>query len=172
MIIVGLLIFAMIAYVHPRFMQGAKGWTILGTLFMLLGGFGFLLVGAIPQHTLDFISKRFHEISAEIGGGGVIIGAMFYGLASVRGKLTVNRKICWLIFMMYLTFIVLLLSSLYGAYIMGIDPHWGDSFSTPQNFSPYFAFAIWEKIGYWLMVSYLGLMGVLLPDNVENLKSH
>ncbi len=54
MIIVGLLIFAMIAYVHPRFMQGAKRMDYPGYFIYAFGGFWIFTCWCHPPAYIGF----------------------------------------------------------------------------------------------------------------------
>jgi len=160
----GLLTIAMIVYVHPRLAHVKKGITIFGTFWMLVGAIGFLLVGLVPQHTLDFISPRFHEISAVVALIGALFGAAFYGLAMITGKPPLNRKLFILITVLMWGLIGLIVLSAGGAYLVfGTD--WAGQTPIP-NLSPLFSIAICEKVGFWVWIAYMGLIGALIPDHL------
>ena len=169
MVTAGTLIIIMICYVHPRLVQVKKGFTRFGTFWMVIGGIGLLLVGLVPQHTLDFISSKFHEYSAIVGAVGVLFGAGCYGLTVIKGKIPVNRKLNIGITVMWWTLIALIVISVAGAY-GGINPDWSGQDPIP-GVSPFFSIAIWEKTAFWVMVTYLGLIGALVPDRIEPPKS-
>jgi hypothetical protein len=162
MVLAGSLVLIMMLYSHPRIAQGKKFWARFGSFWMLLSGIGFLLTGLIKQHTLDFISTKFHEITAAVGAFSIFVGAACYGLATLQNKIPVKKNICIITFIVFMGLFIAMIVSAAGAFLV-YDFNW--STQTPQpGVSPFFCMSLLEKIGYVVLVVYLGLMGLLLPD--------
>ena len=162
MVVLGVLVLILMLYAHPRLAQGKKFWIRFGSLWMLIGAIGFLLTGLIPQHTLDFISTKFHEDTAAVGALGAFLGAICYGLGGRINKAPLNRTVCLIIFIMWVVFFVIILVSAYGGYFI-YHINWSNQQTPLANVNPFFGMSLLEKIGFWMLVAYLGLMGPLFP---------
>jgi hypothetical protein len=171
MAISGLIMIPTIIYVHPKLWKYSRLNTALGTIFMILGVIGFLLVGLIPNDTLDI--EKFHEISAGVGFLGVAIACMFYFFAIKIRKIPVNLKLFNIMIIVWWTGILLTgiffaIASLYydPTYDLGwYNYEWGLA-GVPVIFS----FALWERVMYCIMFLALWAGVKMIPERTEDTK--
>ncbi|HMF34491.1 MAG TPA: hypothetical protein VKK79_23920 [Candidatus Lokiarchaeia archaeon] len=177
MVTLGLIFFPTILYVHPRLSQYRMRLTRLGSFWMAIGGIGFLLVGFVPQGTLDFllpsvgsggilhyIVEKFHEVCTGMGVIGVLFGQIVYWIAIRNGKVPVNHKLDVLNICIWWGAFILGAISAGGAYLV-FQTDWTGQI--PLNISLFFTFGVWERIFYGLIVSYFGIIGLMIPDRLD-----
>ncbi len=166
MVISGIVIIPVALNVQKIFLELQKGNGLFGILFLYIGAIGFLLTGLIPDDTLPI--NKLHEITAGLGFGGVMFAAFFLFWASLKGMETkIDKKSLIIITILWwipliLTIIAyawaeLVIKEQYDLGWYGIE--WGNA-----GISPFFSFAVWERILYVVMFAYLWL----LPKSIKN----
>ncbi len=167
MIVVGILIIPALLYVHPRLAKVMKKLTRFGSFWFFLGAVGFLLTGLIPNGVVPI--DKFHEICAGVGSVGVVFAAGLYGLVIMKGKekIKVNRKLFIVIALMWWMPLLLLAYSFgYGQLV--IEPLHDLGWYGPEwalaDVSPFYSFALWERVLFVIIVAYTALVVVLVPE--------
>jgi hypothetical protein len=177
MVILGLAFYPTILYVHSRLSQYRRRLTRLGTFWMVVGSIGFVLVGLVPQDSLNFllpsvsnssilsyIIGKFHEVSTGMDVVGIIFGQVAYWIAIHNGKVLVNHKLDIFNICLWWGAIALGVVSAAGAYLV-FHTDW--TAQVPLSISVFFTFGTWERIFYGLIVSYFGIISLMIPNGLK-----
>jgi hypothetical protein len=90
----GLLLLLAAIDIHPRMTAFQKGWTRVGTLWLIIGSVGFLLMCFISRAMAETIASKFHEICAGVGALGVLLAVACYDFAQwTPGKFKPPNKL-------------------------------------------------------------------------------
>ncbi len=166
MVISGIAIIPVAIYVQKTFVTLQKGNGIIGILFLYIGSIGFLLTGFIPDDTLPI--NKLHEITAGLGFGGVMFAAFFLFWASLKGldtkidkKTLINITILW-----WIPLIITIIAYAWAELVIKEQYNlgWYSIAWQEAGVSPFFSFAVWERVLYVVMFLYLWL----LPKSIKN----
>ncbi len=168
MVVVGVLVIPAALYLHPKLKTQHAVASLLGSLCMALGFVGFLLTGVIPDDTLPI--DKFHEITAGVGFGGILLASFFYGFAvsrAVKGGQVTDKRVQYIITAMWWGGL-LLTGAAYGVAELVIKPAydlgWYSCAWAQAGISPILSFALWERVMLAIAVIYLWLMVLLIRE--------
>jgi hypothetical protein len=165
MVISGVVIIPVAQEVKKTMIELQKANGIIGIIFLYLGAIGFLLTGLIPDDTLPI--KKLHEITAGLGFGGVLFAAFFLFWPSLKGinsivdkRILISITLLWwiplIIFIYAYGWAELVIKEQYNLGWYSIE--WEEA-----GVSPFYSFAVWERILYVIMFIYLWL----LPKSIK-----
>jgi hypothetical protein len=103
-------------------------------------------------------------VSTGIGVAGILFGQVAYWIAIRNGKVPVNHKLDIFNICLWWGALALGVVSAAGAYLV-FHSDW--TAQVPLSISPFFTFGLWERIFYGLIVSYLGIIGLMIPNELK-----
>ncbi len=168
MVLVGILMIPVAMYVHPRLTHFHENFTRLGSFFMVMGAIGFILTGLIPDGVIEI--NKLHEITAGLGFGGVLFAALFYWFPLKNAENNINQKVSMLITLLWwIPLILTIITYGYAEFVIKdqfnlgwYGPSWREA-----GISPFFSFSVWERVLFGVMLAYLELLPIMIPEDIE-----